>query len=116
MPEHQHVSKQFDADIDALVSQVLRMGGLSLLGGLTLPRLLRAEAAMAGGRRPGRVKSVILINLSMRTPTKTTTAGVSIGRSMRTPNPMRPTSRNRTPGCRCSTTAFDWQPRWSLAS
>ena len=28
MPEHQHVSTQFDADLDALVSKVLRMGGL----------------------------------------------------------------------------------------
>ncbi|MEO8136202.1 MAG: phosphate signaling complex protein PhoU [Betaproteobacteria bacterium] len=28
MPEHQHVSTQFDADLDALISQVLRMGGL----------------------------------------------------------------------------------------
>ena len=28
MPENQHVSTQFDADLDALVSQVLRMGGL----------------------------------------------------------------------------------------
>ena len=28
MPEHQHVSTQFDADLDTLVSQVLRMGGL----------------------------------------------------------------------------------------
>jgi phosphate transport system protein len=28
MPEHQHVSTQFDADLDALLSQVLRMGGL----------------------------------------------------------------------------------------
>ena len=28
MPEHQHVSTQFDADLDAVISQVLRMGGL----------------------------------------------------------------------------------------
>jgi phosphate transport system protein len=28
MPEHQHVSTQFDADLDKLVSKVLRMGGL----------------------------------------------------------------------------------------
>jgi phosphate transport system protein len=28
MPEHQHVSTQFDTDLDALVSHVLRMGGL----------------------------------------------------------------------------------------
>ena len=28
MPEHQHVSTQFDADLDELLSQVLRMGGL----------------------------------------------------------------------------------------
>ncbi|MBK8738552.1 MAG: phosphate signaling complex protein PhoU [Betaproteobacteria bacterium] len=28
MPEHEHVSTQFDADLDTLVSQVLRMGGL----------------------------------------------------------------------------------------
>ena len=28
MGEHQHVSTQFDADLDALLSQVLRMGGL----------------------------------------------------------------------------------------
>lgn len=28
MPEHLHVSTQFDADLDALISEVLRMGGL----------------------------------------------------------------------------------------
>jgi len=28
MPEHQHVSTQFDADLDDVISQVLRMGGL----------------------------------------------------------------------------------------
>jgi len=28
MPEHQHVSTQFDADLDELLSRVLRMGGL----------------------------------------------------------------------------------------
>jgi Protein of unknown function (DUF1501) len=43
--------------------EVLRIGGLSLLGGLTLPRLLRAESRIEGRQHRGRVKSVILLNL-----------------------------------------------------
>jgi hypothetical protein len=43
--------------------ELLRVGGLSLWGGVTLPRLLRAEAERPGGRAPGRVKSVLLLNL-----------------------------------------------------
>ncbi len=41
--------------------EVLRVGGLSLLSGVTLPRLLQAEAQ--GARRPRVAKSVILVNL-----------------------------------------------------
>ena len=41
--------------------ELMRVGGLSLLGGLTLPRLLRAAEAPAV--RPGTAKSVIMFNL-----------------------------------------------------
>ncbi len=40
--------------------EVLRAGALSLFGGLTLPRLLRAQETV---RRPGHAKSVIMFNL-----------------------------------------------------
>ncbi|SIN73743.1 Protein of unknown function [Singulisphaera sp. GP187] len=43
--------------------ELLRAGGLSLFGSMTLPRLLRAEAESPAGRAPGRIRSVILINL-----------------------------------------------------
>src|SRR5438309_4596871 len=39
--------------------EMMRVGGLSLFAGLTLPRLLRAESA----RRPARSRSVIMFNL-----------------------------------------------------
>lgn len=42
--------------------ELIRAGGLSLWGGMTLPRLLQAEAASAAGPAR-RIKSVILINL-----------------------------------------------------
>jgi hypothetical protein len=42
--------------------EALQAGGLALLGGLTLPDLLRAEAANRR-RRPGKAKSVILLYL-----------------------------------------------------
>jgi hypothetical protein len=42
--------------------EVLRAGGLSLFGSMTLPRLLRA-AAEAPAARPRRAKSIILLNL-----------------------------------------------------
>jgi hypothetical protein len=42
--------------------EVLRAGGLSLFGSMTLPRLLRAAAQAPTGRAP-RVKSIILLNL-----------------------------------------------------
>src|SRR3954471_4304183 len=40
--------------------EMMRIGGLSLLGGLTLPNLLRARET---GRRHGRARSVIMFNL-----------------------------------------------------
>jgi hypothetical protein len=42
--------------------EVLRIGGLSLFGGATLPRLLHARERNPGGG-PGRARSVILLNL-----------------------------------------------------
>ena len=42
--------------------EVLRVGGLSLFGSMTLPRLLEA-ADRSGGSRQGRAKSIILVNL-----------------------------------------------------
>jgi hypothetical protein len=42
--------------------ELMRVGALSLFGGMTLPRLLQA-AGQAGGRRPVRARSVILLNL-----------------------------------------------------
>ncbi|MBI3411540.1 MAG: DUF1501 domain-containing protein [Planctomycetes bacterium] len=42
--------------------EFLRVGGLSLFGGLTVPRLLRAAEQTSGGRQ-ARAKSVILFNL-----------------------------------------------------
>ena len=42
--------------------EFLRVGGLSLFGGLTVPRLLRAAESASDGRR-ARAKSVILFNL-----------------------------------------------------
>ena len=60
MAEHQHVSKQFDADLDALLSQVLRMGGLveqQIIGALAgfadgdiegLDRVIRADHEVNG--------------------------------------------------------------------
>jgi hypothetical protein len=42
--------------------EVLRVGGLSLFGSLTLPRLLRA-AELAPHDRPKRIESIILLNL-----------------------------------------------------
>jgi hypothetical protein len=42
--------------------ELLRVGGLSLFGGLTVPRFLEA-AGRENGRRGGRAKSVILFNL-----------------------------------------------------
>ena len=42
--------------------ELLRVGGLSLFGGMTLPRLLQASAAPSPTRR-GPAKSVILFNL-----------------------------------------------------
>ncbi|MBM4067440.1 MAG: DUF1501 domain-containing protein [Planctomycetes bacterium] len=41
--------------------ELLRVGGLSLFGGLTLPRLLQARET--GRRRDGRARSVIMFNL-----------------------------------------------------
>lgn len=43
--------------------EVLRAGGLSLFGGATLPRLLRAEARGPAGSPPRRIQSVILLSL-----------------------------------------------------
>ena len=54
MAEHQHVSTQFDADLDALVSQVLRMGGLverqivDALAGFASGDLVALDAVVAG--------------------------------------------------------------------
>jgi hypothetical protein len=42
--------------------EVLRIGGLSLLPGVSLPRLLRAES-QGGAKSPRRIRSVILLNL-----------------------------------------------------
>src|SRR5690348_15043910 len=42
--------------------EFMRVGGLSLFGGMTLPRLLQASAA-APARRRGTARSVILFNL-----------------------------------------------------
>ena len=42
--------------------EVLRVGGLSLFGSLTLPRLLRAEEH-ATADRPRKIGSIILLNL-----------------------------------------------------
>jgi hypothetical protein len=42
--------------------EVLRVGGLSLFGSMTLPRLLHAEQAGTGPRR-GPAKSIVLVNL-----------------------------------------------------
>ena len=42
--------------------EMMRVGGLSLFSGMTLPRLLRAASA-AEPSRPGTAKSVILFNL-----------------------------------------------------
>ena len=41
--------------------ELMRVGALSLFGGMTMPRLL--EAANSGTRRPGKARSVILFNL-----------------------------------------------------
>jgi phosphate transport system protein len=46
MPEHQHVSTQFDTDLDALVSHVLRMGGL------VEQQIIAALAGFANGDVP----------------------------------------------------------------
>ena len=44
--------------------EAMRVGGLSLFGGVTLPTLLQAaKTQQAAGRRPGSAKSVILLNL-----------------------------------------------------
>jgi len=43
--------------------EVIRVGGLSLFGGLTLPAFLQAAKSAGGARRPGTAKSVILLNL-----------------------------------------------------
>jgi hypothetical protein len=43
--------------------EVLRAGGLSLFGAMTLPRYLRAQATGSQGRAPGRARSIILLNL-----------------------------------------------------
>src|SRR5262245_7733847 len=43
--------------------ETLKAGALSLLGGLTLPRLLQAESSSSRQRRPGRAKSVMLLYL-----------------------------------------------------
>jgi hypothetical protein len=44
--------------------EMLSIGGLSLLGGMTLPQLLVTRRASAGGPiAPGRAKSVVLLNL-----------------------------------------------------
>jgi len=43
--------------------ELLRIGGLSLFPGLTLPRLLRAREVGRAPARPGRIRSVILVNL-----------------------------------------------------
>jgi Protein of unknown function (DUF1501) len=43
--------------------EVLRAGGLSLLGTVTLPRFLQAQATGNEGRAPGRARSIILLNL-----------------------------------------------------
>lgn len=42
--------------------EAMRVGGLSLFGGLTLPRLLQAKEAQPAVR-PGRAKAVVLLNL-----------------------------------------------------
>ena len=42
--------------------EILRVGGLSLFGSMTLPRILRAGGE-ATSRRPGRAKSILLLNL-----------------------------------------------------
>src|SRR5713101_4754716 len=42
--------------------ELMRVGALSLFGGMTLPRFLQA-AAQAPSRRPATAKSVILLNL-----------------------------------------------------
>src|SRR4051794_16592306 len=43
--------------------EAMRIGGLSLFGGLTLPRLLQASEKRSTSRRSGKAKSVILFNL-----------------------------------------------------
>jgi hypothetical protein len=43
--------------------EAMRVGGLSLFGGLTLPRLLEAAEKRAPARRTGKARSVILFNL-----------------------------------------------------
>src|SRR5436309_9491608 len=43
--------------------ETLKAGALSLLAGLDLPTLLRAEQARPGDARPGKAKSVILLYL-----------------------------------------------------
>jgi hypothetical protein len=43
--------------------EVLRIGGLSLFGGATLARLLRAQESQPEAARPGRVRSVVLLSL-----------------------------------------------------
>src|SRR5215472_327850 len=44
--------------------ELLRVGGLSLFAGMTLPRLLQASASKpASAKQRGRAKSVILFNL-----------------------------------------------------
>ena len=54
MPEHQHVSTQFDADLDNLLSEVLRMGGLveqqivDALAGFTTGDLPTIERVIIG--------------------------------------------------------------------
>src|SRR5687767_10803296 len=42
--------------------ELMRVGALSLFGGMTVPWLLRASSG-GGNRPPGRAKSVILFNL-----------------------------------------------------
>src|SRR4051794_40680821 len=42
--------------------EALRVGGLSLFGGMTLPALLRARVS-AGQRHPRKARSVVLFNL-----------------------------------------------------